>query len=116
MSEKDALVHFNLAPLKARRDMAMLGVVHRTVLGRGPTHFREFFKKLASGRLEDPRGFIGGELVKRSAVGLVAVDNLLPDFCLKEKNVEGFQRKLRHVVCSVAVFTCLLPPVPGSRV
>ena len=30
ISSTDALVHFNLAPLKTRRDIAMLGVVHRT--------------------------------------------------------------------------------------
>jgi hypothetical protein len=24
--------------------MALLGLIHRTVLGRGPTHFKDFFK------------------------------------------------------------------------
>ena len=36
VNEVDALVHFRLAPLSARRDMAMLGLIHRTVLGKGP--------------------------------------------------------------------------------
>ena len=30
------LVFFNLAPLETRRDMAMLGLIHLTVLGCGP--------------------------------------------------------------------------------
>ena len=73
-----ALMEFNLAPLAARRDMAMLGVLHRTVLGRGPRHFKELFKLDTAGRLVDPRSTIGGEMVKRSALGLVAIYNLLP--------------------------------------
>ena len=44
ISAEDALMHFNLAPLKSRRDIAMLGVLRRTVLGKGPDHFLQFFK------------------------------------------------------------------------
>lgn len=33
---EEALEHWNLAPLSTRRDVAMLGLVHRTVLGKGP--------------------------------------------------------------------------------
>ena len=39
----EALGAFNLAPLSARRGMALLGLIHRAVLGKGPQHFREFF-------------------------------------------------------------------------
>ena len=39
LSDEDALLHFNLAPLEARRDIAMLGFKHRSVLGYGPRHF-----------------------------------------------------------------------------
>ena len=35
----DALLEYHLAPLSARRDMGMLGLIHRTVLGFGPAHF-----------------------------------------------------------------------------
>ena len=34
----------NLAPLAVRRDIAMLGLIHRAMLGRGPAQFREFFQ------------------------------------------------------------------------
>ena len=42
-TDLEALMVFNLAPLSARRDIAMLGVIHRTVLGKGPEHFKQFF-------------------------------------------------------------------------
>ena len=44
VSELEALMVFNLAPLATRRDMAMLGVVHRAALRKGPSHFWKFFQ------------------------------------------------------------------------
>ena len=41
MSEEEALMNFDLAPLRTRRDIAMLGVIHRTMLGKGPAQFKE---------------------------------------------------------------------------
>ena len=41
----EALMEFNLAPLATRRDIAMLGLVHRAVLRKGPPQFWEFFTK-----------------------------------------------------------------------
>ena len=34
VDETSALLEFNLAPLGLRRDIAMLGLIHRTVLGQ----------------------------------------------------------------------------------
>ena len=42
VDEITALSEFNLAPLAMRRDVAMLGLIHRTVLGKGPVQFKEF--------------------------------------------------------------------------
>ena len=42
-TEVEALLNWNLAPLAMRRDIAMLGLIHRTVTGRGPSHFKKFF-------------------------------------------------------------------------
>ena len=42
ISAEDALLHFNLAPLEARRDIAMLGVIHRAVLKQGPAQLHKF--------------------------------------------------------------------------
>ena len=36
ITEIDALTSFHLAPLASRRNMAMLGAIHRAVLGEGP--------------------------------------------------------------------------------
>ena len=36
LSDEDALLHLNLAPLETRRDIAMLGLLHQPVLGIGP--------------------------------------------------------------------------------
>ena len=43
LTEEDALVHFALAPLQVRRDVAMLGVVHRAALRKGPPQLWPFF-------------------------------------------------------------------------
>lgn len=40
----EALLKYDLAPLSTRRDIAMLGVIHRSVLGLGPELLRQFFK------------------------------------------------------------------------
>ena len=40
VDELTAFMDFNLAPLNLRRDIAMLGLIRRTVIGQGPQHFR----------------------------------------------------------------------------
>ena len=92
ITSMEALMLFNLAPLSTRRDVAMLGLVHRAVLGKGPEHFREFFKlserrttlntRLGARRrrhgrqLQENRSRTHLNCVRRSALGLVAVYNL----------------------------------------
>ena len=44
LTEEDALMFFNLAPLETRRDMAMLVLIHRTVLGCDTRHFASIFR------------------------------------------------------------------------
>ena len=41
-TEIDAFVYFNLAPLSTRRDIAMLGIIHRAALGKGPALLMQF--------------------------------------------------------------------------
>ena len=113
-TEVEALKHWNLAPLAARRDMAMLGLVHRTVLGEGPAHFKKFFwnsnrQAVHRTRLEERRGKHGKqlqetfytncpELRRRSALGLVKVYNSLPAEAVNQKKVSEFQRKLQETL------------------
>lgn len=101
-----ALVRFNLAPLAVRRAIAMLGLIHRTVLGFGPLHFQKFFKIDVNGterrkhryHLVDPRRSLSSQLLKRSALGLIAVNNLLPDVVVTQRTVSGFQSGLQRIV------------------
>ena len=105
---------FNLAPLETRRDLAMLGLIHRTVLGKGPKHFQQFFvlqKQQArpNTRLEGRRQAHGRQLkdlrfgthlncARRSALGLTAVYNLLPASAVQHKTVKDFQKELQELV------------------
>ena len=43
LSEEAAFMHFNLAPLETRRDIAILGVIHRAALREGPPQLWKFF-------------------------------------------------------------------------
>ena len=45
VSEESAFMHFNLAPLTARRDIAILGCIHRAARQRGPPSLLQFFSR-----------------------------------------------------------------------
>ena len=47
ISDEESLIEFRLAPLSTRRDMGMLGVIHRSVLGEGPLQFSKYFVQKA---------------------------------------------------------------------
>ena len=101
VTEMEALMEFNLAPLETRRDMALLGMIHRTVLGKGPPHFKEFFQiSSAAGQrhrfsLKDSSW---NRLSKRSALGLIPVYNLLPDHIVETFSVKEFQANLQKLI------------------
>ena len=114
LTEEDALVRFALAPLQVRRDVAMLGVVHRAALGKGPPQLWPFFA-LTQVRTAGPatrstnrhrlqlEGYRTGEhldVVRRSALGLVEVYNELPPALLNSTatSVKAFQRQLQALV------------------
>ena len=105
VDDVSALVHFHLAPLSMRRDIAMLGMIHRTILGKGPQQFLEFFRRDPnhSLKLVDPCLASRSPLMKRSALGLVAVYNMLPRKVVSAKTVSSFQRGLQEIVTSFAV-------------
>ena len=46
ISPIEALFHFNLAPLETRRDIAMLAVIHRSILGQGRQAIADRDRKL----------------------------------------------------------------------
>ena len=105
LSDEEALLHFNLAPLETRRDIAMLGLIHRSVLGGGPRHFANMFlpsppsasqkhdKQLLTHR--SPRHL---QILSRSALGLVDVYNLLPAQVVCQKSVASMQHELQALL------------------
>jgi hypothetical protein len=108
VDEKTALFSFNLAPLAVRRDIAMLGLIHRTVLGAGSQDFKRHFRPAAPGEgaptrrhrndLKDLPSSERTSAVKRSALGLIAVYNLLPARAAETRTVPEFQKTLQEIV------------------
>ena len=105
---ESAMFEFNLAPLACRRDMAMLGIVHRCVLGKGPAHFNEFFKldtaraamtrngsRRHGRQLVDIRNRQFLEIERRSILGLIWVYNHLPATVVAANTVSLFQHNLQ---------------------
>ncbi len=112
VDELAALHDLNLAPLSARRDVAMLGLLHRAVLKQGPRQFQQMFqvsridyrrsaryarhdKQIVCGSVRS-----GNELCiwKRSAFGLSRVYNLLPSHVVECKSIHEFQSAAQSLV------------------
>ena len=128
MSDNEALLVFNLAPLAVRRDIAMLGVIHRAVLGCGPAQLRTFFQGGASpsrvgGRswhhrhVSDPFSSYDRDYVNRSLVDYIWVYNLLPERIVCAASVKEFQSLCNELLKSRIMetswkqtFTCRLSP------
>ena len=112
MTRETALQDFKLAPLETRRDIAMLGLVHRTVLGGGPPHFGAWFyteartavyntRQQARAHGQQLHDYVDGshtELLRRSALGLPRVYNKLPESVVNSKTVKSFQKSLQERV------------------
>ena len=111
VSELEALTNFKLAPLSARRDVAMLGVIHRTLLGEGPPQLRVFFRldetnlRRSARITRHERQIVSNfgdrplDMVKRSVLGLTRVYNMLPAHVVKCKSVRSFQGALQELLC-----------------
>ncbi len=120
LTELEALHHFNLAPLETRRDIAMLGVIHRAVLGKGPRQLQNLFvvnaspvRRLglrSSGRIHSrtvhgPCECICLDYCLLSVLGLARVYNLLPEHIVVAQSVSSFQKRLQKLLrqCSFNV-------------
>ena len=113
VTEVDALCKFRVAPLLARRYMAMLAIIHRSIIGCGPPQFKEFFKldltfRNPTGRECERRhnrqlvthrtgNFL--EILANSILGLVDVYNLLPGHIVEMNTVSNLQKALqKHLI------------------
>ena len=91
LSDEEALLHCNLASLETRRDIAMLGLIHRSVLGCGPRHFTNML--LPSPPSASQKHDL--QVLSRSALGLIDVYNLLPAQVVCQKSVASMQHELQ---------------------
>jgi hypothetical protein len=95
ISKEAALLDFSLAPLAMRRDIALLGILHRAALGE---YFR---RKDGSLRLIDPfENRSPSLLMRRSIWGLVRVYNSLGG-TLQCSTVRDFQKHLQDRAKSI---------------
>ena len=114
LSEEDAFGEFHLTHLCASRDIAMLGLLQRVVLGVVPpslqsllpgadgTLFSHGFRHgpSHSKQLADPIMPGHGGLFKRSLSGLVAVYDPLPGSAVSCGSVRAFQAALQRILKS----------------
>ena len=96
-------MNFGLAPLSVRRDIAMLGVIHRAVIGEGPKQFHSLFlpettasraipRRRRHGRqLQDPYSQLHRDYLNRSLLGYIWIYNWLPEQIVASASVKTFQ-------------------------
>ena len=72
----------------------------------GHKHCTRYAEKRHDKQLEDHRVGRFTELLRRSALGLVSVYNLLPEKVVAQKEVKHFQRELANLLKERAVEGC----------
>ena len=116
LSEFDALLHFRLAPLSTRRDIAILGIIHRCVLGLGPAHFRRYIvfaeppprhlRSVVQRHSLQLQSMVDGtqkEITRRSLLGMIDVFNLIPCSIIEQSSsVKIFQSLLQQLIVTAA--------------
>ena len=115
VTEKDAFLYFNLAPLNLRRTIAMLGGIHRAVYGNAHPSLCSLFERAP--QVQEPRTranhaaaahglqlvdycHVPGHcpaLLQRSVYGLVAVWNALPPNVVQTRCLHSFQGLLQDI-------------------
>ena len=108
VTEQEAYLNFNLAPLALRRNFAMLGFIFKCVKGLAPKRCQTLFERKASSTLHttrfqdhrhplqlfDPIVFHPTDILKRSVYGLVVIWNALPEEIVSRNEVKLFHTSL----------------------
>ena len=112
VSAEEALRNYRLAPLQSRRDIAMLGMLHRIVLGDAPQQLVDIFPfshriSAFNTRVQrHDRQFVEHafrtDRLQRSAFGLTVVYNLLPPQVVACMTVSAFQSRLQMALRNAA--------------
>ena len=128
ISREEALLEFKLAPLSSRRDIAMLAIIHRNVIGMGPGQFDKYFvandSSRGSKRLNERRhnkqlislrtgNYL--EMFKKSLCGAIDIYNLLPQYVVEASTVSIFQHRLQEllktqIACTTSDWEVLYSP------
>ena len=115
LTNEQVLLDYRLAPLQTRRAIAMLGFLHRIVLGQVSQQIRELFPRAEAAEISDAvssrtRGGLTSrhdkrfvhriqsystDQFRRSAFGMVQCYNALPQRIVDVKTVKLFQRHLQ---------------------
>ena len=111
LSPQVALIHHNLAPVNARRDMAMLTVIHRCTLNQGPPTLRRFFPRDDTPISHTTRRThshdhklreydIGHHpnVIHRSILGLIPIYDQLPTALVQCRDIKQFQGGLQSII------------------
>jgi hypothetical protein len=116
-----ALNDYDLAPLSARRDISMMGLIYRISSGLAPPQFSEFIYPPRPGeqgrgwafnfqrhgkQLHDPIDGTSARIVERSVLGLIYSWNALPSQVVEHKALKVFQRALQRGVKACARSGC----------
>ena len=116
IAEEEAFLQYNLAPICLRRDVGVLGFLHKRVLGECHPGIARLFpmcgeirprhnKQIESRLYECVSRPV---LFNRSIFGMVHIYNRLPQFFVDLENVSKFQHELTNVAreaCATGVAT-----------
>ena len=104
----EAFMRYNLAPLALRRDIAMLGFLHKCNMPDAPAHMKRLLPGRTGKRLWNILSFnrrvFHPDLAKKSKFNSTTVYNALPHYTRSLESVQEFQheliemtrRKIRH--------------------
>ena len=106
LSDGDAFLQYNLAPLRLRRDIAVLGFLHRIQLGEVHEDFAKLFPTEVHGHATNSRHnkrrhgrqfreiWGNTDYFNRSVFSAVRVYNVLPEYVVTANSVQAFQSLL----------------------
>jgi len=107
LTESEAFLHYNFAPPVLRRNIGILGLLHKRVLGKCHPMYEELLPRLPqrpfperhdkqlSGRVLEVNSQIG--LYRRSIFAMTSVYNCLPHYVVDYKCVSSFQKALTDI-------------------
>ena len=107
---EEAYLKYNLAPLALRRDIAMLGFLHKLNLSESHADIRRLFPHLPCNDIRFghnkqfmhlpsmQRNMEHPELLRRSIFGLIPIYNALPQHVVNHGTVHDFQSRLITVI------------------